>query len=450
MKKNKISFQEKIDRIYKRNRLITADSGKTGVVLFDGENTFFEKKDTFADFVAKNYSGWTFVGESAHFAVPRNHSKAQLLKSGELLKWYAECEENDVGLMFSPHQSSMNVLRYLEKLEENGEIKEDQQDWHNIKQKKEDARDARALHRYIMDHRNFCDGFKSPPESFEITDYTKHVRETKNRMNNALDDMKTHNYGCYDEVILNDERLFNLAYKSSSAAKKVMEQTKESKDFFTDEVSRFFMSNIDEIASKLDPDTLEAFGFIFQTEKSKDENGKTLETKTDKVIEFKAAQFFAVAMPFMGERSKVNDIDGETHFVSSDIKKRNYGDGKQGLWRWSGVKKDLFAFSPNHYKAGVPASNLKHHGRRNYVVDEAKKLGIHFKKPKAGGDPNKLTCYKNRIEICSEGHSELWQKLNTKYVKCTQKLFNVIREFLIENHPDLKDYNRGFSGSQRA
>ena len=439
IKNSKIPFQEKIDRIYKKNRLITADSGKTGVVLFDGTNTFFEKKDTFTDFITENYKGWTFVGESAHFAVPRNHSKAQILKADDLLKWYAESEENNIGLLFSPHQSSINVLRYLEKLEENGEPKEGQQDWYNIKQKKEDARDARALHRYVMDHRRFCDGFKSPPKNFEITDYINHVRETKNRMNKALDDMKTHNYGCHDEVILNDKRLFNIARLSAAGVTITsMEETRDKKNYFSDEVSRFFISKIDEVASRLDPDTLEAFGFVFETKKSKDENGKTVETKTDKVKSFKTAQFLAVAMPFMGERSEEED----TSFVSSDIKKRNYREGKQDLWRWGSVKKDLFAFSPNHYKAGVPASNLKHHGRRNYVVNEAKKQGVEFK---SGGSK-----YKTKIEICHEGHSDLWQKLNTKYVKCTQKLFNVIREFLIENHPDLKDYNRGFSENQHA
>ena len=448
MTNNKISFQEKIDRIYKRNRLITGDYGKSGVVLFDNKDTSFHKRKEFTKFLIENYKGWTFVGESAHFAVPRKHSQAQILEADELLEWYAECEANDVGLLFSPQQSSLNVLRYTiaNNLEGEG-ITDRDQEWYNVKQKKDDAKDARALHRYIMNHRNFCDGFKSPPKSFEITDYTIHVRETKRRMNNALDDMKTHKYGCFDEAILSDERLSDLAYNSTSGlSKTAMQEAKENKNFFTDEVSRFFLSNIDKVASKLDPDTLEAFGFVFETEKTKDENGKTTEVTTNKVKSFKAAQFLAVAMPFMGERS----MGEETHFVSSDIKKRNYGGGRQDLWRWSGVKKDLFAFSPNHYKAGVPASNLKHHGRRNYVVNEAKKLDIDFKKAKKGSNPDRLSSYKNRIEICQEGHSELWQKLNTKYVKCTQKLFNVIREFLIENHPDLKDYNRGFSDSQRA
>lgn len=446
MKKNKISFQEKIDRIYKRNRLITGDCGKSGVVLFDNKSTSFHKRKEFTKFLIENYKGWTFVGESAHFAVPRKHSQAQVLEAEELLEWYAECEANDVGLLFSPQQSSLNVLRYTIAHDLEGEGVTDRDlEWYNVTQKKEDAKDARALHRYIMNHRNFCDGFKSPPKSFEITDYTMHVRETKRRMNNALDDMKTHKYGCFDEVVLNDDRLYKLSQASVTGLTKAdHKKAKEDKSYFTDEVSRFFLSNIDEIASRLDPDTLEAFGFVFETEKVKDENGKTIKVPTNKVAKFKAAQFLAVAMPFMGERS----MGEETHFVSSDIKKRNYGGGRQDLWRWSGVKKDLFAFSPNHYKAGVPASNLKHHGRRNYVVNEAKKLGIDFKEAKEGKDPNKLTSYKDKIQICKEGHSELWQKLNTKYVKCTQKLFNVIREFLIENHPDLKDYNRGFSVSQ--
>ena len=90
-------FQRRV----KAGKLLSADCGKKGVVLYDGTETFTLGPGDVFSYILDNYSGWSFSCENAHLGVARpekitSSSLAQYWWAEELLDFYQNLEDADI------------------------------------------------------------------------------------------------------------------------------------------------------------------------------------------------------------------------------------------------------------------------------------------------------------------------------------------------------------------
>jgi hypothetical protein len=169
--RNRTDFRVRVNN----RKFITLDCGKNSATYFDGETVFTITHQELLELPTK-YPGYAFVGEDAHFGVPRtNDSLAQPFKAPELQRWYKLCRENDVILRLFPQKSTPRAKLYS-KLE------------------KSDLDDPKSIYKLVLDFQEIK--LKTPKSCFESTEVQKEGHRMKSKLNKVLNYAR---YGDYSD-----------------------------------------------------------------------------------------------------------------------------------------------------------------------------------------------------------------------------------------------------------
>lgn len=156
-------------------KFITLDCGKNSATYFDGETVFTISHQELLELPIK-YPGYAFVGEDAHFGVPRtNKSLAQPFTAPELQGLYELCRENDVILRLFPQKSTPRAKLYS-KLE------------------KSDLDDPKSIYKLVLDFEEIK--LKTPKTFFESTKTQREGYRMKDKLNKVLNYAR---YGDYSD-----------------------------------------------------------------------------------------------------------------------------------------------------------------------------------------------------------------------------------------------------------
>ena len=388
-------FQRRV----KAGKLLSADCGKKGVVLYDGTETVtLDPRDAFS-YILDNYSGWSFSCENAHLGVARpekitSSSLAQYWSADQLLDFYQNLEDADIILRLTPQQSTPTIQAFS---------------GYNPSEDKNDENDAKAIHKYISTFDRFC--LRKPPTSFNEDEVRKEGYRMKDAMNCALNSSKTNGYGAKDPSLVS--QFLDMINRNVSGVefgnKGLIQKMYESGDHFVDYPARFIYNNLNEITSRLSDNAKEAF-FIYN--------------KKEELTSFKMPQVYAILSALMGD-AETND-EGKV-FVNDSVRIRE-SQGEMAYWKFA--KKHLYCFSPFHQKGGVAASNLKYHGQRHFVAKKSEEDGVLFKLA-----PSK---FKTKAELLLDGGNELFSKNRAAYMKAIQEVFNLFRDMLLERENNRK------------
>lgn len=168
---NKTDFRVRVTN----RKFITLDCGKNSATYFDGETVFTISHQELLELPIK-YPGYAFVGEDAHFGVPRtNKSLAQPFTAPELQGLYELCRENDVILRLFPQKSTPRAKLYS-------------------KLKKSDLDDPKSIYKLVLDFEEIK--LKIPKTFFESTQAQKEGYRMKNKLNKVLNYAR---YGDYSD-----------------------------------------------------------------------------------------------------------------------------------------------------------------------------------------------------------------------------------------------------------
>ena len=119
--------------------------------------------------------------------------------------------------------------------------------------------------------------------------------------------------------------------------------------------------------------------------------------------------------------------------LKDELNKRRHT-GELPCWKF--VKSKVFEFKPFHQKGGVARSNLIHHGLKNYVRRKAKRCeGLDLERkvdhPYKKKNGKAKSIYINTALFTSE-EKDVFKKYRKQYLKCTQEVFNVFRNLLLQ------------------
>jgi hypothetical protein len=225
-----------------------------------------------------------------------------------------------------------------------------------------DQDDCKSIFMYLRSHQHLLKTLKNPPTTFAKNAIREEGYERK-------DDLNIH---------LNKARRFD--YKDP-----------------TDHLTKWIYENIDELASHLSPETMDAFRLVDRC-------------KTGK----RAGQFKNIAMPQIYTiLATMMNQDGEFKIRSNDQ-----------LVGWEFVRRHLIPMSSFHRRGGVGRSNIFHHGAKHYI---ARKMD------------NKVLNNNNRKVVKRRGSFSAQEKQDfifyrNQYCKCVRELFQVIKRMLVGVH----------------
>lgn len=179
-------------------KFITLDCGKNSATYFDGEKVFIISHQELLELPIK-YPGYAFVGEDAHFGVPRtNKSLAQPFTAPQLQSFYELCRENDVILRLFPQKSTPRAKLYS-KLE------------------KSDLDDPKSIYKLVLDFQEIK--LKIPKMFFESTAVQREGYRMKSKLNKVLNYAR---YGDYSDKNADwlEDNMEELISRLSEDAKK--------------------------------------------------------------------------------------------------------------------------------------------------------------------------------------------------------------------------------------
>jgi len=199
---------KKDKKLYTEPTTVTIDCGKNGATIYDGNTQRKAVKIAVKDILnlpnllSKGSSIW---GERAHFGVPRGeYSLAQYFTQSELLKFYSECEANDITLRFYSERLMPKMLQYA------GFTSEE----------KSDEIDPVAAYEYIMARPNVQQTLMKPPKSFAKDFLREEGNEYRELTNKHLNVARFNGYeNVNSEWIKNN--INTIANKLSDTAKSV-------------------------------------------------------------------------------------------------------------------------------------------------------------------------------------------------------------------------------------
>ena len=300
-------------------KFVTLDCGKNNATFFDGITVKTISHKQLFDLPQK-YPNHTFVGEDAHFGVPRNlTSLAQPLTKRELKTLYNECERYNVDLGLFPQKSTPRAKLYagLEKSDED---------------------DPKAIYKLLSDFPKIQ--LKNPKYEFDVSPVRKEGYKMKHDLNRRL----------------------NVARRQD----------------YTDSNSRWLKDNIEELTGRISEQAKDCFGLTDESRRkvaNKTPGALVGQMKLNKV---NFPQLYSILSTLQGEI----DFDGENADITTTRLIRNESTGDLPSWKFA--KKHLFCMSPHHQKGGVARSNLYYQGKRYYIIRKAKDHEINLKRKHRG------------------------------------------------------------------
>lgn len=297
-----------------KGKLVTLDCGKNSATFFDGITVKTISHKQLFD-LPRKYPNHTFIGEDAHFGVPRNiTSLAQPLTKRELVTLYNECKKHNVDLAFFPQKSTPRAKLYagLEKSDED---------------------DPKAIHKLVSDFPKIQ--LKNPRYQFDASFVRREGYKMKDDLNRRL----------------------NVARRQD----------------YTDSNSQWLRNNIEQLINRISEQAKDCFGL---TDESR---YKVTSKKTGALIgrmNFNNVYFPQLYSILSTLQGKI-DFDGENADIVTARVIRSESTGDLPSWKFA--KKHLFCMSPHHQKGGVARSNLYYHGKKNYIIRKAKGQELYLK-----------------------------------------------------------------------
>lgn len=396
--------------IGEKRGVIVIDCGKNHSTYFNnttGKTKKIKRSDVLK--LPSKYPGFLFIAEDAHLGVPRNgKSMAQIFDKKKLSQFYEDCRSNGVTLKLFPQQLSPRASLY-------------------VGVEKSDDNDPEIIYKFLKDHPEIH--LKNPRDNFEYSFLEKEGYEFKNHCNMKLNSLR---------------------------------MTEEDKCSYSEEdvIPKFVIDNLDHLNEVLSSEAKDAFGLTIERKSEKKRktikttlhNGKEVDhyrvcinkyAKTTKYGEkgdwkvktptggINMNQLCSILAPMLGV-IEYNQEEDALELKDKLNKRRHTGE----LPCWKFVKSKVFEFKPFHQKGGVARSNLIHHGLKNYVrrkvkrcegLDLERKVDHPYKKKNGKAKP----IYINTALFTSE-EKDVFKKYRKQYQKCTQEVFNVFRNLLLQ------------------
>lgn len=334
----------------KRTNLHTLDWTTGKIKMYDGKKSVILTKTELLDAIAKMSPGNYLVGEYAHFGVPRvGLSMAQPFTAPELQAIYDKCIECGVIFELFPQMSTPRALNY-------SEVKK-------MESAKDPDPDAEAIWKLLQDYPEIS--LMYTPIDFETSPKRQEGYDIIDRLNHTL----------------------NLV---RGAGKKGYMQEEDAN-------WRFLRDNLDDIVTRLSPETLSAFNL-----------GEDGRYKTGKINfnQIKLAQVYSILAILQAHdgtklvRTSTNELPG-----------------------WKFIKRYVIRMSPFHLKGGLLRSNLYWHGLRNWVGNQAGTKGLY----RAGYCPENS---KKWIKKMNKAQEQKFLKFRAQYCKAIKELYCAFKSVL--------------------
>ena len=300
------------------------DCGQSSGAIFDGTTNKVKKisHTELLDLPETLPVGSFVVGEAAHYATPRGLlSKAQPFHSDKLLLLYERFEEHGITFRFFPQKSTPQAQGYMsEKFIKDPSIKPEGVDlskWGDWI--KNDPADTVAIYHFLSDHPHLIEKLMRPRKKF-------HTDETPDPYRQEIYEFKKHT-----------NRLLNAARNTDPQTEQI----------YIDAASSFIRDNIDYILDNISDTAKDMFEVQYYQQ-----SRPTYAVGDVKIDGLKWNVLASVA-------SVLIDADGSDRV-------RSRGEAPGCDW----VKRNIFCLTPHHQKGGVAASNIKYHGRRNWVATQ--------------------------------------------------------------------------------
>lgn len=237
--------------------------------------------------------------------------------------------------------------------------------------KKLDEYDTTALAYYLNSHDKVRNALQKPPKSFEKTPRRKDGEAFRQKLNENLNIARSEGYD-----------------KDSLPTMKII------------------MDNIMDLYHHLSPRSREIIGFQLS------KKGNSINKSS-----IKPATVYSIA-------GTVFDVDG--------VPMARYENKIPG---WGFVRRFVLAFSPNHRRGGVAASNLKYHGFRNFVKRETKdrddvNFSRKFKLPGSKGDVQATTIKRGHM---TKKENEVFLELRKEYTTMVKETWSFFAQLACKN-----------------
>ena len=237
--------------------------------------------------------------------------------------------------------------------------------------KKLDEYDTTALAYYLNTHERVRNALQKPPVTFEKSCRRKEGEAFRQKLNENLNVARSEQYDATELPTM----------------KIIMDNAKSLYDYLTPRSREILQLKLDKRGHRV--------------------------TKTS----IKPATLYSIA-------GTVFDIDG--------IPMTRYGNKIPG---WCFIRRFVLAFSPNHRRGGVAASNLKYHGFRNFVKRETKDMQDvdftrKFKLPGSKGDTNPTTIKRGHM---TERENEVFLDLRKEYTIMIKEVWSFFAQIACRN-----------------
>lgn len=237
--------------------------------------------------------------------------------------------------------------------------------------KKLDEYDTTALAYYLNSHDRVRNALQNPPKSFEKTPRRKDGEAFRQKLNENLNIARSEHYDATELPTM-----------------------------------KIIIDNIMDLYHHLSPRSREIIGFKLS------KKGNSI-TKTS----IKPATVYSIA-------GTVFDVDG--------VPMARYENKIPG---WSFVRRYVLAFSPNHRRGGVAASNIKYHGFRNFVKRETKDrddvdFSRKFKLPGSKGDVQPTTIKRGHM---TEKENEVFLGLRKEYTTMVKETWSFFAQLACQD-----------------
>lgn len=237
--------------------------------------------------------------------------------------------------------------------------------------KKLDEYDTTALAYYLNNHERVRNALQKPPKTFDKSPRRKDGEAFRQKLNENLNIARSEGYD-----------------PSSLPTMKII------------------MDNLMDLYNHLTPRSREAMGFELTKKGDRIKKGS-----------FSSTTVYSIA-------GLVFDVDG--------IPMTRYDKAIPG---WNFARRYVLAFSPNHRRGGVAASNLKYHGFRNFVKRETKgrtdvNFSRKFKLPGSKGETNETTIKRGHM---TKKENEVFLELRKEYTKMIHEVWSFFANLACEN-----------------